>query len=1111
MKQIKKTMILALLIFIGIAGTYAQVTIGDEVAPRKGSILDLKKTSTTGYLGGLLLPNVEILDLGFIPANFTDASLMSGYNAGKGVDSNPDLAGTLVYNTLTNDAKNIRPGVYLWDGDGWQQAGNSASMKLESDPGEFDKDGGSQEISVNNPACSLPGDYTYTLMMGGGYASVNPESSSDGKFTVTFDQNTTAAERKAIVMVSDVCGNSSTFVFTQGFDAALCGAAVSVPAIACSNGSTLCTGGAAYLYLNGSIGSNDTNDYIWTLGGMEVGRGTAYTATRSGRYTVYYKAVGCSNNSGDFTLTSSPTPASQAVRIIINGNNGYVCDPGETTTVIAQANGTETIEWFKDGQRQASLSGQEQIQAGVGVWFAVAREGANCWSEPSNEAIVQLDANAGSPVTMPVISVNGETNPANYVFCQGGMARLEVSNPDASVSRYTWYAENTEIGNGTSVYYSVPSNLPNVIIRCRAEGSNCSQEAIIMKSIAVTQAPAAPHIIGLDVLCAGEVTLTANASGVSNPQYIWYRGGLGDTEAQTVLPETGQNLTARSTGIYQVAVKEGNCISRKSPVKRVELSDFTALNWVQTHTTAYHESTLLFEVNATNGPVTYQWEATNATLANTGGNRTNVILPSTGSSAVVKVTATNECGSSVIQQAITLQSNCATPTLPTPAANQTLNGVVGTTVKMPVMVQDAINPAYRWYMNGAAMNTTTYPTATTATLNWTPASTGSYEFYCVVNNVCVSGTSSQVTSKKYTVVVTANPANLTTGTGAFTGKACFDIAYSNDNTNSCGSLSSRTSQRTDFSLTTEQDPAAGSVAAPYTGRQVYTFKVSGSGISNLRFVAVDAGGDVIESITPKANYSGSLANGTVCKATVVYKSSLNSSLRGLTTANAKTVKLYAVYTVSGTDRSVVLTVKLQDCACCGAKIDSGWLTFMCHNLGADETLDPFTPAPGLHGAKYRFGAKNPSYTMAQDQSNSGAISPDWKISSTAAFPFQTSGNWSEENNPCPEGWRLPTQAEWNQVSKTTNNIVTRIGGTSWNESTTNYMRGIKFGHSLFLPAAGSRNGDNGQLINRANRGFYWSSTWSSLIGSYLNVNTNGGSAGFTSFRSQGCSVRCVSK
>ena len=367
-----------------------------------------------------------------------------------------------------------------------------------------------------------------------------------------------------------------------------------------------------------------------------------------------------------------------------------------------------------------------------------------------------------------------------------------------------------------------------------------------------------------------------------------------------------------------------------------------------------------------------------------------------------------------------------------------------------------------------------------------------------------------------TVTVIADPATLPVGSGSFAGLTCFDIALSNDNVNNCAPLSVRLMQKADFTN-----------AATHT--QVYTFTPTGT-VSNVRFAYINTNGSVVTGLS--GGNSGSNVS-TAVTATVNYNTSLNSLALGLTNSNALTAELYVIYndgaTNNGADQQLKLTVQVKDCLCCGAYVAPGeWKQFMCHNLGANESVDPFVPSWELIGNYYQWGrnptcfgidgideanpCSSPVYgaaapwgsTTADD--NAGAIT-GWN---TTAAP---NGAWTDGsktvNDPCPPGFRVPTAAQMTGLANSTLNPGISVG--TWTSGSTQYGSGWRLGHAIFLPTSGGRLFNNGSLDARGNRAGYWSSSDDEDDGAQGVVLFSGiVSVGYND-RLFGFSVRCIAE
>ena len=111
--------------------------------------------------------------------------------------------------------------------------------------------------------------------------------------------------------------------------------------------------------------------------------------------------------------------------------------------------------------------------------------------------------------------------------------------------------------------------------------------------------------------------------------------------------------------------------------------------------------------------------------------------------------------------------------------------------------------------------------------------------------------------------------------------------------------------------------------------------------------------------------------------------------------------------------------------------------------------------------------------------------------------------WEGENDPCPEGWRVPTSRELNtlvntpNVWKTYRNVTGRLFGT--------------YPDVIFLPSAGHRSGV-GAVRHSGTSGYYWSRTQSGNVGA-MGMWFLQGSIGVCNgwIREVAFSIRCVAE
>jgi uncharacterized protein (TIGR02145 family) len=178
-------------------------------------------------------------------------------------------------------------------------------------------------------------------------------------------------------------------------------------------------------------------------------------------------------------------------------------------------------------------------------------------------------------------------------------------------------------------------------------------------------------------------------------------------------------------------------------------------------------------------------------------------------------------------------------------------------------------------------------------------------------------------------------------------------------------------------------------------------------------------------------------------------------------------------------------------------------TWMDRNLGATQVATSSTDADS-YGDLYQWGRLKDGHqcrASSTSSTNSADNVPghdDFILEASSPYDWRDPQNtnlWQGTrgiNNPCPGGYRLPTETELDAER------------TSWGS---NNAAGA-FGSVLKLPLAGYRSDSNGSLGNVGTYGYYWTSTVSVTVARVLDFYSSYARMD-TYYRAGGFSVRCL--
>jgi len=970
---------------------------------------------------------------------------------------------------------------------------------------------------VANPAAICPNQagitYTVTNVPGTTYTWTVP-----GNWTITYGDGTNSITATAytaggtVSVTPRICGNSGpsrSLVVNVG--------TAPVQPSEISGSASVCPAEADIAY---SVTNVPGVSYTWSVtgAGWEIasGQGTSSVMVTSGTVPGSLSvtpSTSCAGNGPARTLNISIRTAPAQPSSITASHTNICSGQSGITYTVANVQGvyytwSVPANWgITDGQGTSSITVTASVTAGE-----VSATPSVCGS------IV------GTPSTLPVAVGAAPAQPSaitgNTTVCSGATNVYSVTS--VSGVTYTWsvpaswsvlYGQNTNsltvtVGAAAGVISVMPSN-------CGGNGT----ARTLTTSMGTGAAPAQPSAITINpaTICPNQTGVTLSVTNVAGVSYAWQvpagwsiTAGQGSNSITVRAGTAGGNVSVTPSvcGGVGAARTVAVTVSGNAPAQPSAITANPA-------TVCANQTGVVYSVTSVPG-VSYAWTVPNGWTITAGQNTGSITVTAGNSGGDVTVTpSVNACTNAGTPQTLAVAVN-GTPAQPSAirAGNSIVTaGHTGLTYS----VTNVPGVSYAWSVPPGWMVTagqgTNSITATAgsapgnATISVTPSACGNTGT-AQSRSVTVNATPPQPSA------ITANPAticanqpnivysvtNVPGTTYAWNVPAGWLIT-SGDGFNSItvtagtvggnvevtpsvgGVVGAMQTLAVSLTATPAQPSAISGVTATCSGSAGIAYWVeSVSGVSYDW--SVPAGWTIVSGQgTDNITVATGNAGGNV---------SVEPSLAACSSVGSSQTLVVAVSTTCGTP-----------CASSNGTSIAG-LCWANRNVAASGV---FAIRPDVYTEFYQWNR-----TTAYSASN--PLSPAWNTT-----PDQ-SASWANNGQPpCPTGWRLPTQAEFNNL----HNASTPAGGSWVNANERGVAVAGRFcgpshatctsssmGGCVFLPAVGYRGRTAGALSNQGTGGNYWSATqYDSLLGYYTTFGTTNNLPDDYVDKTTGLTLRCV--